>query len=529
MPGTLGSLPRAEAIRSAAVAAAVALPLAVLGPAPGDLPAHLYRTELVEQGVFLWDAFWYGGHYPLASYSLLYYFPAALVGNEVLAVASVVVAAALFASICERRWGERARWPSRAFAVAACGPLFTGTFPYALGVAAALGSLRAFQAGRPLLGVVCAALTLGASPLAFLFLCLVLVALFLERPRATVTALLVGLALLGLGAVQAGATALFAHEARYPFFWAGELAVVLGICAVGAALALRARDGRVLAFVFGLWVLASVIAFLVPSPLGENVTRLRGVAFPLVLLAAALARFRPLWLAAPALAAALAYTLVPYVAVVPYRLDGRPAAAAYWEPALAFLRAEASVDHRVEVVPTGDHWEAFWLPHAGFPLARGWYRQLDIAQNPLFYEAPLEPEEYRAWLRTMAVRFVLLTDTQLGRVGEEREADLLRSGRSGLEPVFRSADWTIYELRDPTPLLTGPGDGAILELGHDRLAGRAGAPGSYRLRVRFTPYWAVERGDVCVEQAVDGMTTLHVRRAGSFALAVGATAERSGC
>ncbi|MGH3032948.1 MAG: hypothetical protein ACRDON_00140, partial [Gaiellaceae bacterium] len=147
-----------EAARAALVAVVVAVPLAVFGPPPGDLPAHLYRTELVEEGVLVWDAFWYGGHYPLFSYSLLYYFPAALLGNDVLAVLAVVASAALFASLAERRWGERARLPSYGFAVVACAPLFTGTYPYALGVAAGLGSLLAFQARRPWLGVGAAAL-----------------------------------------------------------------------------------------------------------------------------------------------------------------------------------------------------------------------------------------------------------------------------------------------------------------------------------------------------------------------------------
>lgn len=529
MPGTLGSRGQSEALRCALLTAAIALPLAAFGPSPGDLPAHLYRTELVEQGVFVWDAFWYGGHYPLASYSLLYYFPASLLGNELLAVLSVVAAALLFAAVCARQWGALGRWPARAFAVAACGPLFTGTFPYALGLAAGLGSLRAFQAGRAWLGTLCAALALGASPLAFLFLCLVLVAVFLAERRVTPRVALVGLALLGLGAIQGALVLAFSHEARYPFFRTAELAAAIALSVLGAALALRAREGRVLASLFGLWALAAVIAFLVPSPIGENVTRLRGVIFPLVLLAVLLARFRPWWLAVPALAGALAFTLVPYVAVIPYRLDGRPAEAAYWEPALDFLRGQSGPEHRVEVVPTGDHWEAFWVPHAGFALARGWYRQLDIAQNPLFYEAPLEPGEYRRWLRDMAVRFVLLPDTQLGRVGEEREADLLRSGASGLEVAFRSPDWTIYELPRATPILTGPARARVTRLGHDEIAGLVGAPGRYRLRVRFTPYWRIRQGDVCLERLPDGMTGLTVRQAGRFALRIDLTPEGSGC
>jgi hypothetical protein len=40
-----------------------------------------------------------------------------------------------------------------------------------------------------------------------------------------------------------------------------------------------------------------------------------------------------------------------------------------------------------------------------------------------------------------------------------------------------------------------------------------------RLRVHFTPYWAVVRGDACVERAAGDWTRLRVRRAGSLRVA----------
>ena len=120
---------------------------------------------------------------------------------------------------------------------------------------------------------------------------------------------------------------------------------------------------------------------------------------PLALLAAVLASWRPRWMAGVAIAGALAFTLVPYIGAALHRTDGRSAEASFWAPALELLAEDWTPDYRVEVVPTGDHWESYWLPRAGFPLARGWYRQLDIAQNPLFYESPLEPEAYRAVAR----------------------------------------------------------------------------------------------------------------------------------
>jgi hypothetical protein len=513
MPETLGL-----GFQAAALAALVALPLALFGPPPGDLPAHLYRTFLVEEGILVWDGHWYGGHYPLFSYSLLYYFPAALVGNELLAVAAVITAAGLFGAVAEREWGVAARWPVLAFAVFAAGPLFTGTYPYAAGLAAALASLFAFQSGRPLLSLAAAALAVGFSPLAFLFLGLALAAALLATRRvARSTAVYAGIFVL-IGLVPVVAAWLFPHDATYPFFRLIELLIVIALAALGGWLARRDPRGNVLALFLLLWAIASVLAFLVPSPVGENITRLRGIVFPLVLLAAVLARFRPVGVVVLAVAGAFAYNIVPWVAVIPHRTDGRPAQESFWRPALAFLAERNEPAFRVEVVPTGDHWEAYWLPTQGFPLARGWYRQLDHAQNRLFYEEPLRPAEYRGWLREMGVRYVLLADTQLGRMGEELEAELLRSGRSGLRRAAVAGAVTIYELPEATPILPG---GVITRYGHDRIEGRVPGPGVYPLAVRWTPYLKVAAGTVRLERVGDDGTRLVARSAGGFVLKVG--------
>ncbi|HVM69650.1 MAG TPA: hypothetical protein VM204_07435 [Gaiellaceae bacterium] len=507
---------RTEPRRAAALALAAALPLALLGPAPGDLPAHLYRTELVREGVLLWDTYWFGGHYPLAVYSPLYYFPAALVGNEPLVVAAVVLAAALFAAVVREGWGERTRFAAYAFAVAACGPLFTGTYPYAVGAAAALGCLRLLQLGRVGRALLCAALALGFSPLAFAFLLIVLAAAGLARRRLDGRAVLVGGTLVALALLQVALLRLFPTESEYPFFRTLELFVVLGLGLACGALVVRAQQGRTLALLFGLWLLAALTAYAVPNPVGENVTRLRMIAFPLALLAAALAGYRPRLLAVGTVVAGLAYTLVPYVAVVPYRLDQRPAGRAFWEPALAYVAPRLDPGERLEIVPTGDHWDAYWPPSEDVPIARGWYRQLDIGENPLFYREPLRPGEYRRWLRDRGVRFVLVPDTQLGRVGEEREAELLRSGAAGLERVHRSRTGDVYAV--PRARTAGV---TVTRLGHDRVEGRVEAAGAHRLALRDTPYWRVEEGDVCLRRAADGATEVVARSAGPFVLGVG--------
>ena len=139
------------------MAAVSALTVALFAPPGGDTAAHLYRTEIVLDGVVIWDNLWFAGHYLLTSYSLLYYFPAGLIGNVPLVGLAAVVSAGLFAAVVREEWGDAARWPSLAYAVVAPIPLYTGTYSYALGVAAALGSLRLLQVRRRAFAVVCAA------------------------------------------------------------------------------------------------------------------------------------------------------------------------------------------------------------------------------------------------------------------------------------------------------------------------------------------------------------------------------------
>jgi hypothetical protein len=501
------ALARSEPVLCAFVAAASAALVASVAPPGGDAAAHLYRTELVREGVLVWDNLWFAGHHPLASYSVLYYLFAALVGNELLVVAGAIVSAALFATLARDEWGEAARWPARAYGVLAATPLFTGTYSYALGIAAALGALRLIQGGRRGAAVGAAALTLGFAPLAFAFLCLALAAAAIDRRRLDFP---VALALAIVAALELTVLLAFPSAGRYPFSPL-SLAAALTVSALGAALAFRRAPA--LAWFFALWAAIALVAFAVPSPFGDNLTRLRMLIFPLVLLAAGVARFRPRLLTAAALAVALVYNLGPDLSALPKRLgDVRTAEAQFWQPALDVVGNDPN--HRVEVVPTFGHWEAYWVPRAGIALARGWYRQIDLVENPELYREPLRPGTYRRWLDRLGVRFVLLPHARLGPMGASREADLLRSGRAGLEEVFRSVDWTVYAVPDPAPILSG---GRLTRLGHDELAGGVEAAGAHLLRIRWSPHWDAV-GAVCVEPGPDGLTILQARRAGSFGL-----------
>jgi hypothetical protein len=488
-----------------------------IGPEPGDAPAHLYRTFLVQHGIVLWDNLWYAGQYPLASYSLLYYFPAAVIGNLPLVLGAAVVATLLFALISYREWGPNARWPVRIFAVLAAAPMFTGLYAYTLGFTAMLATLVALQYGRSWLFVIGAAVTLGLSPLAFCFLGLILLAVTLARRRITPRVIRLGLVVGGLGVFQLLMLVLFPTPGTYPFNPIDFLAV-MATSLTGALLVWYGGRDRLIGSFFVTWALGSCALYLVPSAVGDNWTRLRAFVFPIMLLAAFQARFRPRGLTVAALSLALAYNLVPYLMLIPYRLTNDPSTASFWQPAVGFLDRNAGQFRRVEVVPTAAHWESYWVTRAGFALARGWYRQLDVAINPVLYRSHLTGVEYRAWLRRMGIKYVLIPPTKLDPVGGPREAALIRSGRAGLREVFDRSGWEIFALPQPTPLLTGRSPARLLNLGHDDISGEVSAPGRYLLRVRYTPYWSVSPKGICVSPTAGGMTELRLAHRGTFLL-----------
>jgi hypothetical protein len=515
--------PRRELVLGAALTAAFAALVLAIGPAPGDAPVHLYRTFLVRDGALVWDNFWYAGTYPLASYSLLYYLPAALVGNLPLVFFAAVASTVLFASIALREWGRAALWPSRVFGVLAAAPMFTGLYAYSLGFTTMLATLKLLQLRRLRLAVVLAALTVGFSPLAFAFLCLVVGSYAVSRRRISRRHVWFGVGLGVAAGIELLALVLFpAGTGIYPFHWIDFVAVLV-VTTLGLLVARNARGAGPLVAFYALWGLGSVVVYIVPSPLGDNWTRLSAFVFPVMLLTASLAGFRPRRLVVLALTAAFAYNLVPYALLVPSRLDNNTQKASFWRPAIDFLREHEQPGYRVEVVPTAEHWEAYWIPKSGFPLARGWYRQLDVADNPALYKHNLDASAYRHWLRSDAVRYVLLARAApLDWDGGPEEARVLRSAGSGLRLVFRSPNWAIYELPHATPLLTGPAKPVITSFGHTAIRGRVFAAGQYLLRAHYSPYLRLH-GSGCVAPGPDKMTLLELTRPERFALAVPGT------
>jgi hypothetical protein len=175
------------------------------------------------------------------------------------------------------------------------------------------------------------------------------------------------------------------------------------------------------------------------------------------------------------------------------------------------------------VVDTSGHWAAVYLPRAGIPLARGWYRQDDFPQNKLLYDE-FGWRAYHAWLGRLAVRYVVLTDAPPD-YSSRREAALLRSGRSGLSTVLRTAHIRVYEVPSPRPLITGPAPARVVALTQTRVSVRVEAAGTYRLAIRYSPYWMASTG--CLDPGKDSMILLRVPRAGEVELSFHVNARRA--
>jgi hypothetical protein len=83
--------------------------------------------------------------------------------------------------------------------------------------------------------------------------------------------------------------------------------------------------------------------------------------------------------------------------------------------------------------------------------------------------------------------------------------------------VWSSEHWRVYAVARPAALADGAA--AVTRLGSDSVDLVAARTGDVHLRVRFTSYWAVVRGNACVASDSGGWTRLDVRAPGTLRIA----------
>jgi hypothetical protein len=505
-----------EAVLCAGLATAAASLLVWLAPPGGDLAAHEYQRSLfLVHGFTLWNNFWYAGRYAFVGYSVLYYPLAALFGIRLLAVLTVALAAAAFALLLEREWGHAARLPSRSFALVWAGVLITGELPFALGVALALLALLALRASWRWTSAVLMLLVLAASPVALLLLVVVLAGvLAVRRPplgRYAVPALALALAV----ATELMLLRLFPVGGTLAFPWY-EAAAAATFCVIGIALVWRIERATVLRGVFSVYLATVAVSFVVPSGLGDNVNRLRYLALPLALLTVSLRRWRPLPVALAAVLLAGVWNVSPLAAGWTRSAADRSSRAAVWSAPVGYLHAHLQTGYRVEAVDTTEHWPALYLARAGIPLVRGWFRQDDHPVASLLYRRRFTAAQYVAWLRRLGVAYVVLTDAPQDYTSRH-EAKIVRLGRTGMQEVFTTTDVSIYAVPHPRPIVTGTGRPEVLAFRDSRLLIRVPRGGTYRVAVRWSPYWHASTG--CLARTRGGMLRLRTQTAGTVRLA----------
>jgi hypothetical protein len=539
-----------------AVALSTALAAAMLAwnPPVGDLAAQVFRTELFQRGgLSIWNGSWYGGHYTL-TYSVLFPPLASLLGPRLVGGLAVVASAYLFDRLVRDRWGEQARWATLWFAAGVVTLLADGQLTFALGVAFGLATLRSLQLGWRAAAFLASAACALSSPVAAVFLAGVVLAgalepsVFLdrlsrgwrrrgdhprgrfsdrrgwwvpygdrtrgaERTRAAAWTASIALALTLIPNI------VFPGAGEFPFAFSSYLAIPLWCIPALYLTRGIAREEPELRRVILAYLLAATAIWLVPNAIGGNAVRL-GALFGGPVVAAALLAHRPrlpVWFLALFLAGGLYWQVTASVSQIARSVGDPSTKAAYFEPLQGWLRAHGGDGVRVEVPPTANHWESAYLaPHVD--LARGWLRQIETTRDDVFYteDGRLTDRAYRGWLHDNAVQYVALPDAPLdySSVAERR---LILREPAYLEPTWRSRHWRVYEVRNPAPLVQPLGEGAaaVRWINHDGFALDVRRPGEFLIRVSFTPYWSIARGQGCLLRHGD-WTLARASRPGVF-------------
>jgi hypothetical protein len=284
------------------------------------------------------------------------------------------------------------------------------------------------------------------------------------------------------------------------------------LVALGIVLAVRmqiAPSERLLRRAVGLYAVAIAASYIVPTPMGSNVTRLGVLVLGPLFIAAPRRSSRALTVALTCVAIALWQAWGP-VTEVGKATFTNATKQAYFEPLLEQLDSVGAHAGRVEVVPTTTRWESVYVARQ-FALARGWETQLDRSYNGLFYQDALSAKAYQRWLEQNGVRFVAVADAPKERWGRT-EARLIASGLGFLRPVWHDPHWQLYKVRgawglaDPGQTVTLRPDGFVLKTPY---------PGIAPVRVRWSKYWTVVPHG-CVRRSADGFTEVVAPTAGTY-------------
>jgi hypothetical protein len=463
--------------------------LARWGP---DWPAQEFRAwSAAHEGLAAMTTRWYSG-LPMPGYSLLYPPLARVLGAGGVGLASCVLACWGASGIVPGTSRRRTVAFDVAVAVSALESLLIGQVPFLLGAAFGVWALRMVLHDRDRLPAgVLALLASLSSPLAGGFLLLALPSVVAGRGVRRAVPLTAAAGGLVVAAVVGGA------GGPFPCPWVALFAVAV-FCV--AMLVWAPPENRAMRYFALCYLACAVLAFVLPNPVGGNITRLGKVlAIPLACLYLPV---RPPRIRVPAglvAALAIAWPTVPFITSATDGAADPSRSAQYYAGLLGYLRHNAGPGSRVEIPFTREHWEAYFVAQ-DIPIARGWERQSDLQYNAALYR-PLTAQAYRRWLDDNAVDYVALPDVALDSGGEP-EAALLRHAPAYLVPAWHDAHWQVWRVRDPAAMVTGPA--SLVSLHTSVVELRFTAAGRAVVHIRGNDLWQTRTSGTCLSANADG-------------------------
>jgi hypothetical protein len=463
-------------------------------PQVPDLAAQVARADVVRRvGQTVWWIGWFGGMH-LPSYSATS--PMLMAALGVTGTGAVATGVSVTAMHRLLRGSLRPRLGTAAFLLTSVANLVDGRITFAVAMATGLWCLAVVDGPASVPRAAAAAglalATCLTSPLGGLFLALTAATLLLVRRDDGLATTAHGSArlwlslLVLLASTAAGTVLLFPDVGEMPFRTGNFLPA--GACAVAVAALCRSPRIRVGALAYVVLELGFLVH---PSAVGVNVTRVAWLFTVPVVVAYARVPVRTV------VAAATAALLLPAVDLVGQLRAATDASASaeFYSPLLRALTADAarrpgSLGQRVEVLDPRSHWASAYLPPR-FPLARGWERQADRADNPLFYSGQrVDAARYRRWLDSLAVGWVAVPAGPLD-YASVAEARLVAKHPAYLTRVWTSRSWTLFRVVDARPLAS---PATVVQLDDRAITLEVGAETRVDVAVRWSRYLVVTDG-----------------------------------
>ncbi|MFZ2014513.1 MAG: hypothetical protein WAV00_11870 [Nocardioides sp.] len=518
LPTAISSLRTRRMLTWFVPAVGLVLYLILVPPVP-DFAAQATRAAIFSRlGSVTWWPGWYGG-LELPTYSVIapaiMSFLGRLVGssgNGVALTGAIAAAICMWAGHQLLKDSARPRAGSIVFAATVLLNLFGGRITFLVGLAAASLAVLAMARRHPWLGAVATVLSVLGSPLAGLFAGICAAAVLLTDRSRRREALFVG----GAAGLSLGALAVLFHSPGVMGFPVGQMLLAM----TGLVFVLIACREPVIRAGAIIVAIGLVVCLVVPNSVGLNLTRMVWLLAAPVIVAYG---HRP----AKHVVALTALALVFPVVDVTWQLaeaDSPSASPSYYTPLLDQLHSRLDgTGQRVEVVEPQTKGAARYVGES-LAVARGWERQADVADNPIFYDKDaLTADSYRAWLDSLAVAYVAVPSAKLDFASVD-EAQLIAGGLPYLHQVWSNADWKLYAVQNPAPLVR---NAQLISVSGNQVRLQVAHRGLVPMQIRWSDHLAVLDGTVPVSLGVrahgclsqDGQwTLLHARRPGTYVL-----------